>query len=149
MANPYTLELVIQELLHNALKFTQDGGEVKVAVLERQNQVVLVVKDNGIGIPLDKQSIIFSGFYEIQDVMNHKSSSAGFMGGGMGIGLSLVKETLTTMKGKIELFSEPGKGSSFFIFFPKYSANKINHSNGSSNQPETRVIDSDPAPKLI
>ncbi len=113
------LRIILQELLQNALKFTPEGGNVEVFCRDGENEVAVVVKDTGIGIPYDKQELIFTGFYEVQDSINHKSGNEEFMGGGMGIGLRLVKELVTALNGRIELLSEPGRGSVFKVVLPK------------------------------
>ena len=112
------VRLLMRELLHNALKFTPDKGSVVVKLEFKNDQIQYSVKDSGVGIPYDKQKVIFDRFYEIQDVVNHRSSKKDFMGGGLGIGLSMVKEIVEGMKGKIELVSEPGQGSLFRISLP-------------------------------
>jgi len=117
--NSFACRLLIRELLHNSLKFTQDDGRVKVKAQDFKDQAVISISDNGIGIPYDKQQLIFTDFYEVQNVMNHKSSTKEFMGGGMGIGLNLVKEITTAMNGKLQVFSDTGEGSTFIIFLPK------------------------------
>jgi len=121
------IRLTMRELLHNALKFTPDNGKVLVKLELKSDQVQYTVKDTGVGIPFDKQKLIFDRFYEIQDVVNHRSSKRDFMGGGLGIGLSMVKEIVESMKGKVELISEPGQGSLFKVILP-YS------------QPKTKVV---------
>jgi signal transduction histidine kinase len=112
------VRLLMRELLHNALKFTPDKGSAVVKLEFKNDQIQYSVKDSGVGIPYDKQKLIFDRFYEIQDVVNHRSSKKDFMGGGLGIGLSMVKEIVEGMKGKIELVSEPGQGSLFRITLP-------------------------------
>ncbi|UCF63551.1 MAG: hybrid sensor histidine kinase/response regulator [bacterium] len=112
------VRLLMRELLHNALKFTPDKGSVIVKLEFKNDQIQYSVKDSGVGIPYDKQKLVFDRFYEIQDVVNHRSSKKDFMGGGLGIGLSMVKEIVEGMKGKIELVSEPGQGSLFRITLP-------------------------------
>jgi signal transduction histidine kinase len=112
------LRLVFRELLQNALKFTPDGGKVRARLELKNNEIVYTVQDTGVGIPFEKQHMIFEKFYEIQDVINHRSSKQDFMGGGMGIGLSLVKEIVEAMKGKILLESDPGNGSKFTSTLP-------------------------------
>jgi signal transduction histidine kinase len=118
------IRLTMRELLHNALKFTPDNGKVLVKLELKSDQVQYSVKDTGVGIPFEKQKLIFDRFYEIQDVVNHRSSKRDFMGGGLGIGLSMVKEIVESMKGKVELISEPGQGSLFKVILP-YSQPKI------------------------
>ena len=117
--NVFAINLIIRELLHNALKYTQNNGKVELTLTDLQNEVVLNVKDSGIGIPYNKQNLIFTDFYEVQDVMNHKSSTADFKGGGMGIGLSLVKEIVNSLKGNIQFYSEPDEGTTFIVHFQK------------------------------
>lgn len=113
------VRLVMRELLHNALKFTPDGGNVVVKLESKNNKVCYTVKDSGVGVPYDKRKVIFDRFYEVQDVVNHRSSKKDFMGGGLGIGLSMVKEIVNSMSGEIELESEVGQGSKFKIIWPQ------------------------------
>jgi signal transduction histidine kinase len=119
-ADENNLHRAIRELLQNALKFTEEGGKVSLRVKKEvtDQKVYISVEDTGIGIPVDKQSIIFEPFYEVQDVMHHSTSQTDFMGGGIGVGLSLVQEILQTCDGKIEVHSTEGKGSVFTIILP-------------------------------
>jgi signal transduction histidine kinase len=112
------VRLLMRELLHNALKFTPDKGSVVVKLELKNDLIHYSVKDTGVGIPYEKHKLIFDRFYEIQDVVNHRSSKKDFMGGGLGIGLSMVKEIVEGMKGQVELVSEPGEGSEFRIILP-------------------------------
>ncbi len=133
LGNPQALKIIVRELVHNALKFTPDGGKVKIKVHTTQNYVTIVIQDTGVGIPVEKQEAIFKEFYEVQDVMNHRSSQQEFMGGGMGIGLSLVKELLRTLKGRIAVESEPGKGSSFIVYLPRVEEEQLRQSHAPKN----------------
>ena len=110
----------VRELMQNALKFTDSGGEVNVSVkkIPEKDSVFVTVKDNGVGIPADKINLIFEKFYEVQDVMYHSTSKTNFMGGGIGVGLSLVKEIVEKSGGEIVVESEVGKGSTFTLIFP-------------------------------
>lgn len=119
-ADKNAIHRAIRELLQNALKFTEKGGEVKLNVKkEVANQKVYIsVEDNGIGIPSDKINYIFEPFYEVQDVMHHSTSQTEFMGGGIGVGLSLVREVLQSSNGDIDVKSEAGKGSTFTMILP-------------------------------
>lgn len=112
------VQLIMRELLQNALKFTPDRGQVLVRLELKNDNIYYSVKDNGVGIPFEKQKVIFDRFYEIQDVVNHKTSKSEFMGGGLGIGLSMVKEIVNAMHGEIELISEPNQGSLFKTILP-------------------------------
>lgn len=113
------LRIIIQELLHNALKFTPNHGRVGITVKNSNGDVEISVFDSGIGIPFEEKELIFTEFYEVQNPLHHKTSKEDFMGGGMGIGLSLVKEMVTSLGGRIDLESEPGAGSTFKIFLKK------------------------------
>jgi len=111
----------VRELLQNALKYTKENGKVIVSSkdVDSRNQVFIKVADNGIGIPVDKQDLIFEPFYEVQDVLHHSTSKTDFMGGGIGVGLSLVKEIVASSDGEVVVESAPDKGSTFTIILPK------------------------------
>ena len=115
------LKKAIRELLQNALKYTKEQGRVILSSKDVQSreQVYITVSDNGIGIPPDKVELIFEPFYEVQDVLHHSTSKTEFMGGGIGMGLSLVKEIVEANEGEIAVESTPGKGSAFTIILPK------------------------------
>lgn len=120
------LEQVIQNLLSNALKFTPKGGTVSLTFdvsnqfsgftnesLSLASHVLRIsVADTGIGIPLDKQQLIFEAFQQADGSTNRKF-------GGTGLGLSIVKELVRRLGGEIRLQSEAGKGSIFTIYLPQ------------------------------
>ena len=114
------LKRSLRELLQNALKFTPEGGHVELeysANLENK-KIYIKVKDDGIGIPKDKLDLIFEPFYEVQNVINHMTSKTEFMGGGIGLGLTLAKEVFESHKGKLLLESEENGGSTFTVVLP-------------------------------
>jgi signal transduction histidine kinase len=110
----------IRELLQNALKFTPEGGRVQLQYMVNENNKKASVKvsDTGIGIPADKQNLVFEPFYEIQDAMNHMTSKTEFLGGGIGLGLTLARDVFESHEGTILLESEVGKGSTFTVVIP-------------------------------
>jgi len=110
----------IRELIQNALKFTPENGRVEInySVNESSSKCFIRVIDSGIGIPRNKQHLVFEPFYEIQDVMNHMTSKTAFMGGGIGLGLTLAKEVVESHQGTLLLESEENKGSTFIIVLP-------------------------------
>ncbi len=116
----------VRELIQNALKYTEENGRVIVRTqyVPTPNQVYISVEDNGIGVPPEKQQLIFEPFYEVQDVLHHSTSKTGFMGGGIGVGLSLVKEVVESNGGEIAVESTPGKGSTFTIMLPRFLSPK-------------------------
>ncbi len=110
----------IRELIQNALKFTQENGRVEISytVNEMNNNLFIKVVDNGIGIPLEKQNLIFEPFYEVQDAINHMTSKTEFMGGGIGLGLTLAKEVFESHEGTLLVESQEKQGSTFIAVLP-------------------------------
>ncbi len=112
MGDPTRTAQVISNLVHNAIKFTQQGYvlvTVKVIVQTKNNIKIRVsVKDTGIGIPANKQKLIFERFTQADS-----SISRGF--GGTGLGLAITKRLLELQKSALFLESEEGKGSTFYF----------------------------------
>ena len=109
------IQHIIYNLLSNALKFTEETGQVvvnlKKETLQEKEFLKILVKDNGIGISEDVQPHIFDRFYQVDNSSSRK-------GEGTGIGLSLVKELVDLLKGKIEVSSTVGKGTTFTVWLP-------------------------------
>lgn len=122
--DPKMLYKAFRELVQNALKYTTEGGTVTFSsnLIPGKEQVYISVKDTGIGIAPDKLDLIFEPFYEVQDVLHHSTSKTDFMGGGIGVGLSLSKELIAANGGEIAVESAPGKGSTFTIILPHASS---------------------------
>jgi len=114
------LKRSLRELLQNALKFTSENGEVNLIYAANDNGKNAFVKivDSGIGIPVDKQEMIFEPFYEVQNSIHHTTSKSDFMGGGIGLGLTLAKQVVESHDGQIVVESEPDKGSIFTVVLP-------------------------------
>lgn len=121
LADIKQLKRAIRELVQNALKFTKADGEVTLSLknVGMNKQVFISVEDTGIGIPNDKLDLIFEPFYEVQDVMHHSTSKTEFMGGGIGVGLSLAKEIIESFGGEIAVESKKEQGSCFTIILPQ------------------------------
>ncbi len=111
---------MVRELLQNALKFTDEDGRVTLRIRKEkaEGKVYIKVEDTGVGIPADQLKIIFEPFYEVQDVMHHSTSQTDFMGGGIGVGLSIVREIVEGARGEIAVESTPGQGSIFTVILP-------------------------------
>lgn len=103
-------EKIISNVLSNALKFTPESGSVEVNVRRSKGSINIKIIDTGIGIPADRIEKIFDRFYQVDGSHTREHE-------GTGIGLSLTKELVELHKGKIEVESEPGKGSTFIISF--------------------------------
>lgn len=102
---------IVLNLLDNAIKYTPDGGEIRIKLHKKSNEVVLVVEDNGIGIPEDQLDIIFTKFYRTNEAKK-------FGVQGTGLGLSLVKSFIELHNGKIQVESKVGEGSKFIVTLP-------------------------------
>ncbi|MEG0454449.1 MAG: response regulator, partial [Bacteroides sp.] len=102
------LELIVNNLLSNAFKYTEAGQSITVTLKETDGNLLLQVSDTGIGIPINKQGRIFERFYQIES--EHVGS---------GIGLSLIQRLVELHHGHIELQSEEGKGSTFSVYLPQ------------------------------
>ncbi len=106
------IQKIIINLISNALKFTPNGGRIKVVLKEKEEEVEFIVKDTGIGIEPDRLALIFDRFHS-------NDSSSLTSGGGLGIGLHLTKELVDLHHGTIKVESELGKGTTFTINLPK------------------------------
>ncbi|MDB5196861.1 MAG: sensor hybrid histidine kinase, partial [Flaviaesturariibacter sp.] len=107
------LEQVLKNLLSNALKFTSKGSVTLQVAPEpgQQGMLRFSVKDTGIGIAKEKQALIFEAFQQEDGSTRRKY-------GGTGLGLSISRELAKLLGGEIQISSEPGKGSEFFVLVP-------------------------------
>ena len=101
---------IITNLVNNAIKYTEKG-EINLSCSVANNELIISVKDSGIGIPKNKQNIIFERFRQVEEKLSRKYE-------GSGLGLTLVKELTQLMKGKVWVESKLGKGSIFYVSFP-------------------------------
>lgn len=105
---------IIKNLLSNAFKFTPGGGTIKVDfrnVPGRTAEMAISVTDTGVGIPQEKQKLIFEAFQQADGSTSRKY-------GGTGLGLSISRELIRLLGGSIEVKSEVNKGSEFTIYIP-------------------------------
>ena len=111
-ADPVRLVQVISNLLNNAAKYTETGGQIWLTAQRDGNQVLISVRDNGMGIPPDMLPRVFDMFAQVEPKL--RSSQ-----GGLGIGLTLAKNLIQIHGGQIETRSEGlGKGSEFIVRLP-------------------------------
>ncbi len=106
MADQGRLEQVMVNLIDNAIKYTPEGGSIRIFAEQIANSVKLSVEDSGIGIPLKDQSRIFERFYRVDAARSREQ-------GGTGLGLSIAKHIMQLHGGEITVNSTPGKGSTF------------------------------------
>lgn len=111
--DPRRLEQVLNNLVSNAIKYSPDGGRIRIRGRVRPDEVVVTVTDEGIGIPAPEQSRVFEPFYRVDD-------SAGRDTEGVGLGLYLAKAIVEAHGGRIWVESEPGKGSAFSFALPRH-----------------------------
>lgn len=109
--DPEKIERIILNLLSNAVKYTDEGGSIRVNLEVKEGNLVILVKDNGIGIPKDKQANIFERFVQVDTSFTRKHE-------GSGIGLTLVKCLVELHNGSVDVESELGKGSVFIVKIP-------------------------------
>jgi len=105
------ITLVLQNLLENAVKYTPNNGKVKIKVELGKNNLQVLIKDNGVGIPEDAQKKIFSKFFRAQNVMRMQTE-------GSGLGLFIVKNIIKKHGGEISFSSTEGKGTEFIFKLP-------------------------------
>lgn len=105
------LRQMVWNILHNGIKYTQPGGELKVSLLEESGFALLSIQDTGIGIPEKDLPFIFDRFYRVDKARSKDE-------GGSGLGLSICRHIAEAHKGKIKVESKPGLGTRFKIHIP-------------------------------
>ena len=108
---------VIYNITDNAIKYTPQGGVVKLKLKNEGDFCRIEISDNGIGIPEEDADRIFDRFYRVDKARSRES-------GGTGLGLSIVKDMVELHEGKILLDSKEGQGSTFIIIIPKKQQTK-------------------------
>ena len=112
-ANLQQMRELLTNLISNAIKYNRPGGQVWINIRETDGQMVIRVKDNGVGIPSDSLDRIFERFYRVDKGRSRKQ-------GGTGLGLSIVKHIVNFYHGTIHVSSEPDMGSEFTVFLPMF-----------------------------
>ena len=106
------IDTILYNLLSNAFKFTPSGKNISVALKEKPGYLLMSVKDEGVGIPMEKRSMLFERFSSHDALKNKGGNTLP----GTGIGLNLVKELVDMHHGYIEVESKVGEGTTFTIF---------------------------------
>jgi len=117
--DPEKIERIVLNLISNAIKFSNNGGEIFVDVKAKNEFVEISVNDNGIGIEEGNLKMIFDRFKQVKNSLSKNAE-------GTGIGLSLVKSIVELHGGSIYVESEFGKGSKFTVMLP---SRKVFHEN--------------------
>jgi two-component system sensor histidine kinase VicK len=119
--DPDKLTQVIDNIISNALKYSPAGGRVAFKIKEKEDEVIVSVSDQGMGIPKGKVRKIFTRFYRVDKARTRKL-------GGTGLGLAIAKEMVEAHDGQIWARSIEGKGTTIFFSFPyeKYEEDEWN-----------------------
>ncbi|MGM0530116.1 MAG: ATP-binding protein [Bacteroidota bacterium] len=110
-ADPNDMEIVLNNLISNAVKYNYKGGKVDVYLGKDNDQITIQVIDTGIGMKQEETAKLFNEFVRIK---NEKTRNIT----GSGLGLSIVKKVIDLYKGNIQVDSEPDKGSTFTVILP-------------------------------
>jgi CheY-like chemotaxis protein len=112
IGDPTRLSQVFSNLLNNAAKYTERGGNIWLNATQEADQAVVRVRDSGVGIPGDELSRVFELFSQADRSLDRAQ-------GGLGIGLTLVRNLVEMHGGRVQAKSEgPGKGSEFTVYLP-------------------------------
>jgi signal transduction histidine kinase len=106
--DPRALERALSALVDNAIKFSPNGGEVDLNLKAERDALLIKVEDHGIGISPNTQPHVFDRFYHLERHDNQ-------LYGGIGLGLAIARQVIEQHNGSLEVFSTPGKGSTFTI----------------------------------
>ena len=109
----HRLKQMVWILIHNAIKFTPGGGEIKITLQDMDDTVYFTIKDTGIGIPEQDLPKIFDRFYRVDKARSRQE-------GGSGLGLAICKYIVDRHQGTIDVESKLGEGTKFKIRFPKH-----------------------------
>lgn len=110
-ADPKFIEVILQTLLINAIRYTPQTGKIVLTVSEKNKKILITVADNGIGIPKNQQAKIFEKFFRADNARLKYAY-------GVGLGLYLIKLVLEIVGGQIWFKSSENKGSTFFVELP-------------------------------
>lgn len=113
------VQLIVQNLVDNAIKFTPAGGRVETAFTHENQELLIRVSDTGCGIPSEFQDRVFERFFQVEE-----SRSGRKTGRGTGLGLSIVKHSTERLEGELTLKSEVGKGTTVEVRIP---ARRVEH----------------------
>ena len=110
-ADSLLLEQALVNLINNAIKYSKENSNILVSANDLDNEIILKVKDEGIGIPESHLTRIFERFYRVDKARSRKQ-------GGTGLGLAIVKHIVHSHNGEVAVKSTPGEGSTFSIKLP-------------------------------
>ncbi len=106
------LSQVLVNLVSNSIKYSEKGGTILLSSYEKEEDIIIRVKDEGIGIPIEDLPYIFERFYRVDQSRDKET-------GGAGIGLTITKEIVEAHGGRIAIESSPGQGTEVIVTLPK------------------------------
>jgi two-component system phosphate regulon sensor histidine kinase PhoR len=112
MVNPLLIRLALDNLIDNAVKFTEAGGRITLALADDGRGMSIEVADDGCGIPLEEQERVFERFYQVGRARSGQQR-------GTGLGLSIVRHAVAAMGGQVKLDSAPGAGTRVRVTIPR------------------------------
>lgn len=149
ICDPFRLEQIMNNLVSNAVKFTDEGFIEYGVSLKKEELLEFYVRDTGIGIPEEKQGTIFEPFRQAETTTARKY-------GGTGLGLAIVTKLVVLMGGKLNLHSIDGQGSTFYFTIPYRMAAEQKRDNAPEEQPAAAksgsiilLAEDDPASRLL
>ena len=111
LVDPSKIRAVLQNLLENSIKYTMESGQIDISITKNDSQVIVTIKDNGIGIPKEHQSQIFTRFFRAPNALKQETN-------GTGLGLYMVKKIIEQHGGKVWFESVENNGTTFYFSLP-------------------------------
>lgn len=111
LADPSMLKLVIENLIDNAIRYTNGGGKIEIGFEKKEKEILFSVKDSGVGIPEKEQKYIFQKFFRAENILKKRTK-------GSGLGLYVCKSIILKSGGKIWFESKAGLGTTFYFTLP-------------------------------
>jgi signal transduction histidine kinase len=105
------IKQAVINIVHNAIKYSDEGSVVKIALYTDKNYATIKISDNGYGIPKESLPYIFDRFYRVDKARSRKT-------GGTGLGLSISKQIINMHHGTINVKSRVGRGTTFYVKIP-------------------------------
>jgi signal transduction histidine kinase len=109
--DPKKMKIAMENLIGNAIKYSEEGDEVNVILRTEKKKVMLIIEDHGVGIPRYQHSQVFEKFFRSNNASRYRTE-------GVGLGLYLVKAILNNFGGEVWFESEANKGSTFYVSLP-------------------------------
>jgi len=110
-ADPSQIKLVVENLLDNAVRYSQEKGGIEIKLEKKNKNLYFEIKDKGVGVPIEDQKYVFQKFFRSRNVLHHQTE-------GSGLGLYIAKSIIEKSGGKIGFKSQEGLGSTFWFTIP-------------------------------